>query len=127
MQVPSDPGALFRLGALFAKDEDDTQAFHYHHESYRYYPVNLEVISWLGIWFVKSELYEKAIQFFERASEIQPNEAKWKLMVASCHRRMQNYVKALELYESIHAQHPDNIECASFAVKAHVMRVRVHA
>ena len=43
-------------------------------QSYRYFPVNLDVISWLGVWYVKSELYEKAIEFFERASEIQPNE-----------------------------------------------------
>jgi len=60
---------------------------------------------------VKSELYEKAIEFFERASEIQPQEVKWKLMVASCHRRMANYAKALECYEAIHAQHPDDVEC----------------
>jgi len=51
-RVPSDPGVLNRLGAIFAKDEDETQAFHYHAESYRYYPVNLEVISWLGVWYV---------------------------------------------------------------------------
>jgi intraflagellar transport protein 88 len=111
LPVPSDPGCLARLGQIFHKDEDETQAFHYHSESYRYFPVNLEVISWLGVWFVKSELYEKAIEFFERASEIQPQEAKWKLMVASCHRRMMNYGKALEVYEWIHTQHPDNLEC----------------
>jgi intraflagellar transport protein 88 len=65
-KVPSDPGALTRLGQIFAKDDDETQAFHYHFEAYRYFPVNLEVISWLGVWYVKSELYEKAIEFFER-------------------------------------------------------------
>jgi hypothetical protein len=31
-KVPSDPGALARLGQIFAKDDDETQAFHYHHE-----------------------------------------------------------------------------------------------
>lgn len=73
-KVPSDPGALSRLGHIYSKDEDEAGAFHYHFESYRYYPVNLEVISWLGVWYVKSELYEKAIEFFERAAEIQPTE-----------------------------------------------------
>ena len=63
------------------------------------------------MWFVKNEMYEKAIEFFERASEIQPADVKWKLMVASCHRRMTNYAKALECYEAIHAQHPDDVEC----------------
>ncbi len=31
-KVPSDPGALARLGQICAKDDDETQAFHYHHE-----------------------------------------------------------------------------------------------
>lgn len=42
--------------------------------SYRHYPVNLDVISWLGVWYVKSELYEKAIHYFETAAQIQPTE-----------------------------------------------------
>ena len=36
---------------------------------------------------------------------------KWRLMVTSCYRRMHNYQKALELYEKIHTEHPDNLEC----------------
>ena len=57
-------------------EEDEAQAFHYHLEAYRYFPVNMEVISWLGAYFVKNELYEKAMQFFERAAQIQPEEVK---------------------------------------------------
>lgn len=44
--------------------------------SYRHYPVNLDVISWLGVWYVKSELYEKAIHYFETAAQIQPTEVR---------------------------------------------------
>lgn len=44
--------------------------------SYRHYPVNLDVISWLGVWYVKSELYEKAIHYFQTASQIQPTEVR---------------------------------------------------
>lgn len=113
-KVPSDPGALARLGQIFAKDDDETQAFHYHHEAFRYYPVDLDVISWLGVWYVKSELYEKASEFFQRASEIQPLEAKWRLMQASCARRMGAYQKAMDLYESINKKFPDNIECLRY-------------
>ena len=104
-RVPTDPNILLRLGQIHSRDEDETNAFHYHLNSYQYYPVNLDVISWLGVWYVKSELYEKAIAFFQRASEIQPNEVKWKLMVTSCYRRMGSYQKALELYEEIHTQY----------------------
>jgi intraflagellar transport protein 88 len=74
-------------------------------------PVNLDTISWLGIYYVKHDLYERACHFFDRASQIQPREVKWKLMVASCTRRMGNYQKALKLYEDIHQENPENLEC----------------
>ncbi|KAL3662972.1 hypothetical protein V7S43_011916 [Phytophthora oleae] len=112
----ADPGVLARLGQIFNKDDDETQAFHYHLESYRYFPINLDVISWLGVWYVKSELYEKAIQFFERASQIQPYEVKWRLMVTSCYRRMGAYQKAMVLYEQIHTDYPENLECLRYLV-----------
>ena len=102
----------------------ETQAFHYHLESYRYWPVDMNVITWLGIYYVKQEMYEAAIPFFSRASQIEPNEVKWRLMVASCYRRhsehlshidlkpgMGAYPAALKLYEDIHRSHPNDIEC----------------
>jgi intraflagellar transport protein 88 len=96
-RCPTDSGALARLGQLYARmaaaasgtdgcSSLEAQAFHYTAEAYRVFPVNLEVISWLGVWYVKSEMYERAIEFFMRASELQPGEVKWRLMVASCHR-----------------------------------------
>ena len=30
--------------------------------------MNLNVISWLGVWYVKREMYEQAIEFFSRAA-----------------------------------------------------------
>ena len=70
----------------------------------------------MNLRYVKSELYEKAIHFFERASQIQPKEVKWRLMVTSCYRRMGNYQRALELYEKVHAEHPENVECLRYLV-----------
>jgi intraflagellar transport protein 88 len=49
---------LARLANLFNKAGDETQAFHYHLESYRYWPVDMNVITWLGIYYVKQEMYE---------------------------------------------------------------------
>lgn len=34
-KVPSDPTALSRLGQIFSKDEDELQAYHYHHEVWK--------------------------------------------------------------------------------------------
>ena len=171
-QVPNDASALARLGAVFAKADDETQALHFTAESFRLLPTSLEVISWLGVWcvwrarrgtgakesnptrssvwgfllrngtregswcsvchyqtpplvaaislplpssrarrYVKSELYEKAAAFFGRAAELQPGEIKWRLMVASCHRRSGALGAALAVYAAVHEEHPDNLEC----------------
>eukprot|EP00665_Eupelagonemidae_sp_cell47_P001054 gene1054-1397_t len=34
------------------------------------------------------------MKFFDRASQIQPGEVKWRLMVASCHRRIGAFANA---------------------------------
>jgi intraflagellar transport protein 88 len=120
-------------------------------ESYRHYPVSLDVISWLGVWYVKKELYEKAIHFFERASQIQsvshpepraprlslvesragprcrPGEVKWRLMVTSCHRRMGHFQEALELYEQIHTDYPENLECDAASRLAPITHASAHS
>ncbi|KAG5475869.1 hypothetical protein CUR178_03582 [Leishmania enriettii] len=116
-RVPTDPNALARIGSLYARDGDDVQAFHYYLEAYRYYQVNMDVISWLGAYFVKNEVYDKAVQFFERASHIQPQEVRWQLMVASCHRRRGDYAQAKRLYEQVHRKYPDNVECLNYLMQ----------
>eukprot|EP00756_Hemistasia_phaeocysticola_P061375 Hpha_TRINITY_DN4855_c0_g1::TRINITY_DN4855_c0_g1_i1::g.20295::m.20295/K16474/IFT88; intraflagellar transport protein 88 len=115
-RVPTDPSVLARLGTIHAKLQDESQAYHYHFEAHRYFPVNMEVISWLGAYFVKNEVYEKAMKYFERASQIQPNEVKWRLMVASCHRRIGAFPTAKRMYEDIHRKHPENPECLRYLV-----------
>jgi len=111
MKIPSDPTILGKVGAIYYKEGDENQALHYYSESYRYYPANLETISWLGVYYVHHELYERACHFFERASQIQPKDVKWRLMVASCFRRMGNSQKALKLYEEINKDFPQTNEC----------------
>ena len=107
---------LARLASLYSSENDDLQAFHHYMDSYHAYPVNMEVIAWLGVWYVKNQVYVEALQFFQRAAEIEPADVKWQLMVASCYRRMGNYGHALELYKKIHKQDPDNIECLRYLV-----------
>ena len=59
----------------------------------------------------KQDMFEKAIQYFERASQIQPKEVKWQLMIASCYRRMNLFNEALKVYEEIYEENQDNIDC----------------
>ena len=59
----------------------------------------------------KQDSFEKAITYFERASQIQPKEVKWQLMIASCYRRMNLFNEALKVYEEIYEENQDNIDC----------------
>lgn len=113
-KVPGDPGICCRLGQIYEKLQDDNTACHWHSEAHRAYPVNLNVISWLGVWYVKREMYEQAIEYFQQAASVQPSEIKWQLMVTSCYRRLGDLYKALELYQKIHEDHPDNIEALQY-------------
>jgi len=116
-KTPSDARLLARYGSLLSRMDEESPALHNHLESYRYLPVDMDVIAWLGAYFVKNEVYEKAMQYFARAAEIQPHEVKWRLMVASCHRRCGEFQLALKLYEEIERKHPDNVECLNYLVR----------
>jgi len=113
-KIPADPNLCGRLGGVYEKLDDENAACHWYAEAHRHYPVNLNVISWLGVWYVKREMYEQAIEYFERASAVQPNEVKWRLMVTSCYRRLGDLNRALELYQQIHEDHPENIESLQY-------------
>ena len=85
--VPTDPRVLQRVGEMYDSDDDRSQAFQYHYESFRYSPTNIDVISWLGAYYMESRFTDKATYYFERAALIQPSQINWQLMVASCHRK----------------------------------------
>ena len=46
------PRLLARIAQLFSKQDDEVQAYHYQLESYRVWPVDINVITWLGIYYV---------------------------------------------------------------------------
>jgi intraflagellar transport protein 88 len=100
-KVPGDPTICCKLGQIYEKLQDDNTACHWHTEAHRCFPVNLNVTSWLGVWYVKREMYEQAIEYFRQASMVQPGEIKWQLMVTSCYRRLGDLSKALELYQKV--------------------------
>lgn len=91
--VPTDPCMLQRLGEMYDDNNDPAQAYQYHYESFRYCPTNIDVISWLGAYYMESQYADKAIHYFERASLIQPTQINWQLMVASCYRKIGQFVK----------------------------------
>ncbi|KAK1745059.1 tetratricopeptide repeat protein [Skeletonema marinoi] len=111
-RIPNDSNTLSRLGQLYLNaNEDPQEAMHYKLESFRNFPLDLDVIGWIGSEFVKDELYGKSIYFFQQAALIQPNEVKWGLMIASALRRVEEYESALREYERLQQSFPDNGEC----------------
>ncbi|KAK0425986.1 hypothetical protein QR680_009488 [Steinernema hermaphroditum] len=115
--APTDPGILAKLATIYDNEGDKPQAFEWRVQSYRYYPSNIDVIEWLGAYYIEAQFAERAAKYFEKASLMQPSEIKWQLMMATCLRRSGNYQKALELYRQIHKKFPENIECIKFLVR----------
>jgi intraflagellar transport protein 88 len=134
--VPTDPGVLAHIADLYQRNNDKAQALHYYAEvrrliiypkklylitaqtqSYRYHPSSLEVLGWLGAYFIETEAYEKAIQYFEKAIFIQPYEVKWYFMEASCLRRSGNYQKAVDVYRKVHEKFPENEDCLRYLIR----------
>ncbi len=114
--VTVDDGLLTRLGRLYHQEGNDAQALHYFLESDRVNPYNVEALSWLGVWHVRQEEYDDALRYFSRAARLQPHEPQWGLMQASCHRRIGDFVRALEMYQRIHAEHPEDADCLRYLV-----------
>ena len=113
--VPSDSSILARLGSTFSRLNDEAKAVHYYTEAHKLYPADLDVASWLGAFHVRWEMYEKAIPYFQLAARVQLREPKWRLMIASCLRRIGNYQEALDEYRKIDEEFPDNPECLKAA------------
>nr|AFN42835.1 intraflagellar transport protein 88-like protein [Marsilea vestita] len=111
-----DAGVLAFLGTLFKKCNDETKAHYYFNESHRVHPVNIDIITTLGGFYVEHELHEKAIPIFDLASRIQPNEVKWQLLVAYCYRRIGSYSAAIAKHKEILVHHPNNLECLRYLV-----------
>ena len=59
----------------------DLHWLQYHYKSFCCCPIN--VISWLGDYYIETQFADKAIHCFERVAVIQPTQINWQLMVAS--------------------------------------------
>uniref|UniRef100_A0A8C2CK94 Intraflagellar transport protein 88 homolog n=1 Tax=Cyprinus carpio TaxID=7962 RepID=A0A8C2CK94_CYPCA len=107
---------LAKLGDLYENEGDKSQAFQYYYE---YFSSKISVIEWLGAYYIDTQFYEKAIQYFERTTLIQPTQVKWHGMNLTIiiNLTIRNYQKALETYKDIHRKFPENVECLRFLVR----------
>ena len=111
-RVPNDPRTLSRLGHLYSNVSENPQdALHFKLESFRNFPLDIELIIELGSTFVREMMYSKSVFFFQQAALVEPGEVKWGLMIASALRRFEEYESALREYETLLKRFPDNNEC----------------
>uniref|UniRef100_A0A4W6DP79 Intraflagellar transport protein 88 homolog n=1 Tax=Lates calcarifer TaxID=8187 RepID=A0A4W6DP79_LATCA len=95
--TPTDPQALAKLGELHDGEGDKSQAFQYYYESFRYFPSNIDVIEWLGAYYIETQFFVNIDPFLFFSTG--------------------NYQKALETYKDIHHKFPENVECLRFLVR----------
>ena len=107
----NDPEVLTRLGQLHSEVKDESQSLHHQMESFRHYPTDLDVISSLGTFFVKQEMYERSLYFFQQALLVQPKEIKWGFAIASAHKRCGEHDIAFHAYQKLYDDFPENEEC----------------
>ena len=84
----SDSMILARLADLYSKLKDSSQSLHSNLESFRHFPVDLDVIARIGTFFVQEEMFEKALYFFKQAALVQPKEIKWSKNIGLDHFRL---------------------------------------
>ncbi|KAI1722263.1 tetratricopeptide repeat domain-containing protein [Ditylenchus destructor] len=100
--APTDPAILNKLSHIYEAEGDKSQAFQCHYDSYRYFPPSIDVIKWLGNYYLYAQFAEKAVNYFEKAALMEPNNIEWQLLIASCQRRSGNFQKAMQQYKQIH-------------------------
>ncbi|XP_058065923.1 intraflagellar transport protein 88 homolog [Anopheles bellator] len=106
-----DHKIIQRIGELYEKDGERQQAYHYHHESYRIYPIESSVINWLCSHYIELQVVEKAIGFYEKAILRNPQDPYYLLRIAGCYRRIGNQQKSMNLFRMIHEHYPENTDC----------------
>ena len=119
--VPSDPSLLSHLGDMYASVQDETNAYHHYSDSHSLLPTSVNVLSWLGVWCVKNEMWDEAVGYFESADAVEGAwDVKWRLMIASCWRRMGDRDKARRMYELVWRQDDACVEAVKYL--AHMAR-----
>ncbi|XP_058465292.1 intraflagellar transport protein 88 homolog [Malaya genurostris] len=109
--VQQDNKIIQKIGELYETDGERQQAYHYHHESYRIYPIEFSVVNWLCSHYIELQVAEKAIGFYEKAVLKNPQDPYYLLRIAGCYRRIGNQQKSLNLFKLIHDIYPENTDC----------------
>ncbi|XP_055682344.1 intraflagellar transport protein 88 homolog [Lutzomyia longipalpis] len=106
-----DDEILRKIGLIYEQEADQQLAFHYHLESYRVNPVNMNTINWIGTHYIRLQVAERAIPYYERAIMNNPNNTFYMIRTAGCCMKIGHHKKALRFFQDIYRRFPDNADC----------------
>ncbi|KAG9395723.1 Tetratricopeptide repeat [Carpediemonas membranifera] len=109
-RVPNDASAHARLGNIYRSVDDLKRAVSAYEVSLEVAP-SLDVLDWVGAFHASAGSPAKALEAFQRAAKLRPQDPQWPLLSAGCLHRAGQTAAALKEYEDVHRKWPDNLEC----------------
>lgn len=106
-----DDEILRKIGDLYEKDEDQQLAFHYHHEAYRLNPSNEQTTNWVATHYIRLQVVERAIPYYQRAILGNPTNTYFMIRAAGCFMKVGQQKKALRMFQDIYKRFPENQDC----------------
>lgn len=106
-----DDEILRKIGNLYEQDEDQQLAFHYHHEAYRLNPSNLHTTNWVATHYIRLQVVERAIPYYERAILGSPTNTYFMIRAAGCYMKVGQQKKALRMFQDVYKRFPENPDC----------------
>ncbi|CAK9300759.1 unnamed protein product [Gordionus sp. m RMFG-2023] len=129
---PSNPDTLTKLAQIYDYEglnpaHAKSRAFDFYSEAHKFAPADLTVIEWLAGYYltedghhattVATPLIENAMTYLTLASKLEPDEIKWDLALASCHKKLGEMKECYEIYRNAHRKYPRNVECLTLLTR----------
>lgn len=75
------------------------------------------MIHWIASYLQEMGLPDKALSFYQKALALQPNESRWQMLMGAAYRRVGNYSNAIECFQKVYRDNPENIQALQNLVK----------
>lgn len=109
--VNFDPGIYKKIAQLYEKENERQHAFQNYYESFKIYPVDLEIVDWIGTHFIDLQKAEKAVTFYQKTVAANPNDPYYLIRISNCFNKVGNKQKAFQLLQIINKKFPDDLNC----------------
>lgn len=75
------------------------------------------MIHWIASYLQEMGLPDKSLSFYQKALALQPNESRWQMLMGAAYRRVGNYSNAIECFQKVYRDNPENIQALQNLVK----------